>query len=284
MARLLRSSAGIVCLALALSGCSVKFAYNNLDRLVRWQVSDYVNLNSEQREVLKREFALVHQWHRRNHLPKYAELMDRLAVQLVDDPKPTVISAAFLQVFDWADEIEAQAMPMVIEIMTSLTDEQIQALKPKLERSNKELAEDETSVDLAKAQLRFADEVADTMKTFVGRLDRQQRDYIALRAAEYRPQYVLWAAYRARFQAELLAILEKREDVEWFSGAYRKLIAERESYYGEALTAAFDHNEQLGLEIATYLFNNLSEKQAGHLVERLTGLAEDFTELSLQEV
>ena len=210
--------------------------------------------------------------------------MDRLAVQLVDDPKPAVIGSAFLQVFDWADEIEEQAMPMVIEIMTSLTDQQIEDLKPKMTRSNVELAEDETKVDLAKVQLRFANEVADTMKTFVGRLDRGQRDYIALRAAEYRPQYVLWAAYRERFQTELLAILEKRDDVEWFSAAYRELIAERESYYGDELHAAFDHNEQLGIEIATYLFNNLSEKQSANLVERLTGFAEDFTELSLQEV
>jgi len=34
----------------ATSACSLKMAYNNMDRLVRWQMSDYLDLDAQQRD------------------------------------------------------------------------------------------------------------------------------------------------------------------------------------------------------------------------------------------
>lgn len=273
-------------LALALvvfsGGCSIKFAYNNLDRLVRWQVSDYVDLNAEQRQLLKRELATLVSWHRRNHLPQYADFAEVMAVRLVDAPSAETFETMFVQIFAWADEVEAQAMPLVVQMMASLTDSQIAELRPRLAESNVELAEPEADLSLEEARERWAEEMIDGLRTFTGRLNREQRAYVHRRAATYRPQLQLWSGYRVRFQEALLTLLERRSDEAAFAREYAALIADRERFYGESLTAAFEHNRVLATDIAAHIFSGLSDRQVRHLVERLSGLGEDLRELSVQ--
>ena len=271
-------------LAVLTTSCSIEFAYNNLDRFVRWQVSDYVDLTKEQRATLKRELAGVHLWHRRNHLPQYAEFAERLAVQMVDAPSAELFDGAFEQIFLWAEEIEQQAMPLVVEIMTSLSDEQVADLKPRLAASNAELAEDEEGLTVAEAQELWVDDFVDQLKTFTGRLEEKQRAIVASYAPQYKPQYVLWAEYRERFQAALLDLLAKRQNEAEFDAAYRALIARRKSFYGPELTAVFEHNQRLGVQIAVDVFGTLSPRQAERFTERLTELGDSFRALSKKPV
>lgn len=266
-------------LLVLLGGCSVKFAYNNLDRLVRWQVSDYVDLNPEQRALFKRELNDLLAWHRSAHLPQYADFARKLSMQLVDAPTVDTFDAMFVQMFAWADEVETQATPMIVDIMVSLTDEQIEDLRPRLEKSNVEFAEDEEGLELEEAQARWVEEFSDGLKTFVGRLNRQQKNYVLERAGDYRPQLILWRDYRVRFQAALLELLEERHSPE-FAQRYTTLIEQRKSFYGDALTEAFAHNERLGVEISAHLFSTLTKKQTNHLVDWLNELGEDFDELA----
>ncbi len=271
-------------LVLVTGGCSIKLAYNNADRLVRWGVSDYVDLDRQQKAALTEGINRIHRWHRYNHLPLYADYMTELAVVLSDGVTPQDLEAINEQLFTWADEVEAQATPFVIEMMVSLSDAQISALPEKLEDSNVEIAEPETDVSLEDAQALWVEEFTDTLKRFTGRLNRSQREYITRRSSGYRPERVLWADYRRRFQKDLMTILETRTDREKFASAYRDLIERRETYYGPELTEVFEHNQQLNREVAAYVLSNLTDAQGEQFKERLLELGEDFLELSQQEV
>ncbi len=280
LARKLGNAMLIAVILLGASGCSVKFAYNNLDRLVRWGVSDYVDLNSAQKEVLQREIEQFQRWHRKAHLPLYAQYTRNLALQLSDGVTPAQIESMFTQFELWGGEVEANLSPLIIEIMTSLTDEQVAQLPANLARSNAEFAESEQGKELGEAQELWASEFADGLKNFSGRLTQSQRAYLQRRSLEYIPERVLWADYRARFQQELLDLLDQRSHGEAFGRAYRELIAKRESYYGDELTAVFANNQRLNQEAAAYVLSNLTEKQSERFVEALTELGEDFAELA----
>lgn len=271
----------LLCVA-AVSGCSVKFAYNNVDRLVRWQMSDYFDLNEAQRDYLQAEVKTLMEWHRRDHLPQYAEVLYAMADQWGDGVTEPQIEALIEQMFVWGDEIEARGMPVAINILTSLTDEQVAALPAKLEKSNVEWAEDEFGVPLEKVQADWAQEFEDMLERFTGRLVQSQRDYLDRRAGAYQPERVLWAEYRRRWQADLVKLLAKRGDKEAFAEAFRALVAAREDYYGEEFTRVSEENEALGLEIAAYLLSSLTEKQAARFADSLRELAEDFEELAAQ--
>ena len=268
--------------ALSLSACSIKFAYNNVDRLVRWQMSDYLDLNEAQRDYLQAELKTLMAWHRTQHLPQYAALMYELADQWSDGVTEAQIDALFVQMFAWGDEIEERGMPLAIDILTSMTDEQVAALPRKLEKSNLEWSEDERDKPLEKIQSQWAKEFEDVLERFTGRLIQPQRDYLQRRAGAYQPERVLWAEYRRRWQADLLKLLEKRADEAQFAVQFRALVAAREDYYGEEFTRVSDENTLLGQEIAAYLLSNLTEKQAERFADSLRELAEDFEELSAQ--
>ena len=58
-------------LLLVNSGCGVKLAYNNGDRLVRWWVDDYIDMNSEQKRYLRDATRNLLYWHRSQELASY---------------------------------------------------------------------------------------------------------------------------------------------------------------------------------------------------------------------
>ena len=69
----------ILLLALANTGCGVGFFYNNLDRLVRWELDSVLAMTPDQEAFFEAEFAALWRWHRTEELPRYAEDLDRWA-------------------------------------------------------------------------------------------------------------------------------------------------------------------------------------------------------------
>ncbi len=262
------------------SGCTVKFAYNNIDRLVRWQVADYVDLDDAQAAYLDAELARLLYWHRSSHLPLYAQRAQLLANELDETMGVGEVRLLFEDAIVWADEIEARSMPMVIELMASLSEAQVAGLPEAFARSNAEFAEDELSMTLSEAQDEWRERVEGGMKYFAGRLSRAQRDYIATQSVRYQPEFVLWAAYRERWQAALLQALAGRDDVDAFAASYRRLVEERERFWGEEFTRATRANEALSLEVLHGLLAKLDDRQTARFQERLLTLAEDFRDLA----
>ena len=179
----------------------------------------------------------------------------------------------------WSDEIEAQFTPLIIEVMVSLDDEQIADIPKKLNAANAEFAEEEADLSLDEAQALWAEEFAESMDNLVGKLTSEQLAFLQRKRAEYQPERVLWADYRSRWQADLLALLAERDAAE-FPERYRALVAAREGYYGEELTAIFDNNERLNRETGAYLMSNLTDKQTQRFVKFLSDLSETFSELA----
>jgi hypothetical protein len=272
-----------VCLLLLLtSGCSIKFAYNNVDRLVRWQMSDYFDLDTGQKEYLQAQVVEFMTWHRATHLPAYAEQLSGMADRFGDGVSERQIEEVFQQLLLWGKDAEDQGMPAAIKLLTSLSDEQVAVLPAKFEKSNIEIAERDVDISVEQIQSRWAEDFEDMLERFTGRLGREQRAYLERRATAYQPENVLWAEYRRRWQAEMLRLLEDRDKAEKFDRGFRQLVAERESYYGPVYKQLSDENIALSREVASYLLSNLTEKQSEHVVDTLRKWAEDFQELANQ--
>jgi hypothetical protein len=271
-----------VLLVVLLSGCSVKIGYNNIDRIIRWGVNDYIDLNFAQKEVLERELDLIHSWHRKNHLPQYAAVTRELARKLPDGVSVVAVVELNEQFEFWSDEVEALFSPLVVDIMSSLSDEQVSALPARMAESNAEWAEDESDRTLRAAQLYWAEQFGDVLKNFTGRLNKSQKTYLERRSLEYQPERVMWSDYRHRFQMALMELLDVRQDKPQFATAYRVLVAKRKSFYGDELTAVFENNQRLNHEVTAHILSNLTEKQSAKFVDELLDLGEDFTELATE--
>ena len=278
MKLLLRAGAPVL-LAMLVGGCSVKFAYNNADRLLRWQVSEYIDLDREQKAVLSARLDEFMTWHRRTQLPEYADQMYLWSQQLTDQVTPEQIAGIFEQMLQWGERMEDRGLPIAVEIMAGLSDDQVAELGPRLELSNAEIAEPEFGLSEEEAQQSWAREFEDAMERFTGRLDIRQRDYIQRKAAGYQPERVLWAEYRRRWQADLLSLLDQRQS-DQFAAAFSELSRAREAYYGDKYTRVSEENIELSREVAAYVLSNLSQRQSDRLQDSLTKLGDDFAELA----
>lgn len=271
----------LVWLALVgLGGCSVQTAYNNLDRLARWSVDDYVDMNRQQRAWFDQEFRRLWEWHRREHLPQYADFLEEAAGRLDERLDEAYLQSAVDRVSQWLREIEDRGMPIAAELLASLSDAQLAHLAEALERSNRELAEPELGAEPAAAQAAWRDEFADRFRRFSGRLNPVQTLYLDAQAERYRPELVLWAEYRRRWQRDFLARLARRGDVDALERDLRRLAAERQRYYGFELIEIDAHNERLAREISTWLVESLTDRQRARFQERLLELAGDLRQLA----
>lgn len=265
------------------SGCSVKFVYNNADRFARWGVSDYLNMNEGQRRYFDTEFAKLHDWHRANHLPRYSDLLESFPATLADGIDVREMTDLENTMLAWGEEMEVLGTPMVIGLARSMSDEQVARLPKRLKASNDEIAKPERGESLESSQERWRDEIEDAITRFVGRLSGDQQRYLSSESVRYIPERMLWAEYRGRWQADLLALLGERAEAE-FAERFIRLAKNREAYYGAELAHVFDHNETLSKEIAMWLLNNMTERQRQRLFERLHELAVDFRELAAEAV
>lgn len=262
------------------SGCSVQFAYNNLDRLVRWGVNDYVNLNEAQRALFKEEFARLHYWHRTEHLPVYADFFEALPTTLSDGVDTQELLALENTMMGWAQEIVEQGVPLAVAIMQTMTEEQVARLPARLEESNREIEQSELGKSVEASQARWREEVEDIFGRFAGRLTPTQQEYLVAQSVRYIPERVLWAEYRRRWQRDLMKLLEVRSEPA-FAARFAELAANREAYYGTELTAIFDNNESLGRETAAWLLNHMAERQTVRMYTRFVELAGDLRELAV---
>lgn len=268
-----------VCLTL-LGGCSIKLAYNNLDRLARWSLSDYISLDSRQRAYFDAAFAELWVWHRQAHLPQYADFLEALGPRLADGSSEAQMAQMVEQVFGWAEEIEARALPLTTRLLASLSDQQVADLARNLEIANLEVAEPEAGVPLVAAQALWAQELTDRFTRFSGRLNSVQTAYLAEQSRRYQPDRVLWAEYRRRWQQDLLALLAFRSDVDGFGRGFAELAANREAYYGREFASAFVANQTLTREASVWLLNSLTEQQRARFIDRLDSLTDDLRALA----
>jgi hypothetical protein len=262
------------------SGCAVRLAYNNADRVARWIANDFVDMSPSQRVAFDAGVAEVWAWHRREHLPHYADFLEALETALLDGTDPEEVAAVFATMIEWAEEVESRLIPVLTGLLATLTEEQAAGLERRLDESNARFARRELGRSPEQIQRTWQREAADRFGRFAGRPTRAQRDYLASQAPRYLPQRALWADYRQRWQTDLLQLLEVRREPDVFAARFAAHVADRDDYYGEAFAHAFAHNQALAAEVTAWLINHMTERQRARLSARLRGLAADFRRLA----
>ncbi|MEM7219456.1 MAG: DUF6279 family lipoprotein [Pseudomonadota bacterium] len=264
----------LACACLLLSGCGIKLAYNNADRLMRWWASDYVTFTAEQRAYFDLAFAEVHYWHRTSQLPIYRDGLLRLADALGSDPE-TALVAFEAEIEGWGETMSARAAPVAIAMLASLSAAQVDDLERRMARSNRDYERDARKPPAAVTR-EYAKDYADGMKRFVGRLDRDQRALIESRLATLTPDAQAWLDLRLELQSRMLAAL-RAEPVD--RAVLEALMLDFESLYGPELEAIMATNEGIFRRLTVDLLGALTPRQRQHLDDRLREWAQICAEL-----
>ncbi len=167
-------------LILPLIGCNkYKFSYNNLSEwLIYRQIDDTFDLTSKQRLSVKQALAQIHDWHRREQLPKYVDLIQTIDRYVVNSGDSYDVEKIIQKTRRLWMEILIHIQPNICNLFTSINSEQIDHAekhinKRTLERFKKlQLPTDQ----YAKERLKIAKK---WMKMFLGSFTDSQLTLIA---------------------------------------------------------------------------------------------------------
>ena len=155
----------IICL---IAGCSlVKTSYNNAPALIIFWLDDYFSFSQAQQAVLKPALQNLHLWHRQTQLPSYTALLQAIQSNLAKDKlSATEVCDNLAAIRSNIYTLQAESIPIIIEIAPLLSDKQLTRFQQKLEkRANKWKAEywQETKQEQVAVRLEKTEDFAEDM-------------------------------------------------------------------------------------------------------------------------
>ena len=269
----------LLLIPLCLSGCSsTAFLYNRLDLLITWYVDDYVALTREQTAQFDQRLDILLLWHRQQELPSYAALIDQV-LDALDEP----IESPTMQLFSdqanaAADRLQLRITQLLIEFGSEITVEQRLEFLTAMHDNSERLKKKYLSRDEAAYRADLREDFASAIKRFMGKLTREQKQFIAEGIEEFVRLDGLWSEDRDRWTATLKTLVA-RNAVDWQQQA-QALMARRRADREVNYQRAFDHNAAVSLQIASQVLNARTEAQDKRLRRRLEGYRDDFIQLA----
>jgi len=279
----MKNRAAILLLAIVLAGCGPRLVYPHLDWLIPWYVSDYISLDSDQKNMLDARLLKVLDWHCRTQLPAYATTLRALGRDLANRFQP--VDAAALQAYNgrlmalWKELLQ-QIGPDITAILATATDAQVDELFDNLEKQNHKFKK--KYVDLPPDELIQNREERMVKRTeyWISKLNPEQKQAVSDWSLQLAPIAVDWLRNREIVQAEARRQLAHRHDNPGFQDAMRELIINPDSMRNAEFQRKIDINTAVTINILAQLNQLLTEKQRSYLLNRIESLAADFDILS----
>ncbi len=279
----MKNRALILLLAIFLAGCGPRLVYSHLDWLIPWYVSDYISLDSDQKNMLEKRLLKLLDWHCRTQLPAYATTLRALGRDLANSSEP--VDAATLKTYNtrlmalWKALLQ-KIGPDITAILATATDAQIDELFHNLDKQNQKFKKE--YVDLPPDELiqNREERMVKRTKYWISKLNPEQKQAVSDWSLQLTPIAVDWIQNRERIQSEARRLLGQRRDNPEFRTAIQKLILHPENVRSAEYQRKIDINTTATIKLLAQLIQLLTEKQRSYLLDRIESLAADFDTLS----
>lgn len=276
---------GLAVVVLAVSSCSaIKLGYNQLPDITYWWLDGYVDVREPQVARLREEITNLHAWHRQTELPRYASLLDNLALLATGPVTPEQSCAALDDMRTRFTALTTRLEPAAVWLAQQLTPEQLAHLKQRQADNDVKWRKQWLDGTPAEAAERRIEMSIDRSEDFYGALQAPQRATIRATIAQsrYNPR-IAWAE-RQRRQQDLLQTLAQVRS----SGMNdAQTLAALRGWLDRALNPPDPvHRDNArntlreGCEGAARLHNSTTAEQRERAARRLKAYARDLRELA----
>lgn len=273
----------VLAFVLLLGGCSTKFAYNNINWLVYWYLDDYIELNSEQEDMFDAMLIDWMKWHRQHELPKYeAQLADIIAVIKSKNISAQSIASHRERAREHWVRARAHVAPDLVELGSTLSQEQIIYLFANLEKQNVEDEEEMAETSSLSKEERVKKWIKRNQKgirNWLGNLSDEQKNFIATFYDRFESTGSHWLAYRRAYQQQLRQVFAREGRGELFAEKLHELIVNPEQYRPEEFVQTLELNTQASTQYLMGVMEMASDKQIDHLLEEIFDLKDDVVSL-----
>ncbi|MGB7298691.1 MAG: DUF6279 family lipoprotein [Burkholderiaceae bacterium] len=273
-----------------LSACSAtRIGYNMAPTLLDWRISGYVTFTAAQQEVVDRNLATLHEWHRKTQLPLYVGFLDKLTARLSTDnsrPGAPELAGWRHQAVDALAAVPPVAAPLVAEIVLTLEPAQLDQIEARMSEDDTE-ARKRYQLD-ADPKQRFEARLERWTRRaewFLGELSTRQRVHLEERVRQAPDSTGWWqrrSELRQRSQAVVRAIATDKPTLADATRQIELLLASYgapTSLSNPAQVRVVSNSPMLkhGDETMAQMLSMASSVQIAHLRAKLGGLSEDLS-------
>jgi len=267
-------------LTLLVSGCSSKFAYNNLDWMLYWYIDDFIELDKNQKQQLDVKIDSWHAWHRTNELRVYRQHLEDLKAQVKTADLNT---AQWLLHFDrgrshW-QRIRDQIIPELSVMAIQLSDQQIVTLFDKLEKDNQEAIEERNEDTLEERITNSKTRTKKQIQEWTGKLSKHQIAIINDYQDQYQSTFEAWIEYRRTMQSEFKQLMLSRHKIDSFQTKFTNLLSDPDRYRSADYLRANQHNRNVFASMLAEIMPTLTNKQQKKVINEIDDLIDDIDDL-----
>ena len=272
-----------VFLVVLLAGCStLKLAYNHSPSWFSYQLDVYLDLDDAQESVLSTQLDALHAWHRHHALPAYAQTLREWSQQVASGHRFSVedVLKGQQQIEQELLRIGSQIAAEITPIVQGLTPRQIEHLKAKLEKSNREYQNKYLSASMNEARRKKErlEELEERYENWLGKLTKEQKARLSSVVDRQLFGPMLWSEERqARQRAMLSLIAESRSmSAEQVQRAWKSYFDSLSTYRVPELESRRPLIRSAWAEVTADMLNMMTEQQRQLLQKKLLGYANDF--------
>ena len=268
---------------LILMGCGPRLVYPHLDWLIPWYISDYISLDSAQKNMLQKRLLKQLDWHCRTQLPAYSDTLRGIGRDFAN-PEQSIdyskIQFYITRLMALWKELMKQIGPDITEIMLTASDAQIDELFDNLAKQNQKFRKEYVDLEAQKLIENRQKRMIKNLKYWISNPTSQQKGAVSAWSTQLVPISEEWLLNREMIQAEARRLLSQRSSSSDFRANLLELIINPEPRRSPAYQQKIDTNIDLTIKFIIRLDRHLTAEQRSYLIKRIASLAADFDKLS----
>ena len=280
MSRRFKCLAVILTLSLALGACSrVGLAYRNLDVIIPWTLSDYLDMNGEQKGWFNERLKEHLSWHCTTQLPGYLDWLDRLQT-MVENNQVTdeALQARTQEAKEAIAQTAREITPSAIVLLQGLDDKQVAEMNEAFAKDQRKRQDEYLKPSLDQQIKDRTRRMEKRLDDWLGPLSSTQKQRVVAWSAALGDQNTQWIANRAHWQKQFSAAVAQRQSPE-FAQRIETLLVNRESLWTPAYRQAFAATEAQARSLFVDLMAESTPAQRERLLKKIEGVRKDFNDL-----
>ncbi|ETF08705.1 hypothetical protein BK675_22135 [Pseudomonas fluorescens] len=280
MSRWFKQIAALLIFTLALGACSrVGLAYRNLDVIIPWSLSDYVDMNGEQKDWFNERLKEHLSWHCTTQLPGYLDWLDRLQAMVESNQvSDAALQERTAEAKQAIAETAREITPSAIELLQGLDDKQVAEMNDAFAKDLRKRQQEYVKPPLAQQIKERGERMEKRLNDWLGPLSDSQKQRVVAWTNALGDQNTQWIANRAHWQQQFSAAVAQRQSAE-FPQRIETLLVNRERLWTADYRKAYANTEAQARSLFVDLMAESTPQQRERLLKKIEGVRKDFNDL-----
>lgn len=256
-------------MSVLVSGCFVRMAYENADRLILWEMERYFDLTSQQSDATFDRLRQHLHWHRTQELNMTIAFLQRVQRRAVDNVSEDEVQQTFTEFDDLRRTLVERLVPDSVTLFSQLDDAQLTHLEAALGEANEEWEERAALPPVQRIQER-TERLLRVVEDWIGTLDDEQEQTLT-RASEAPPDTLnVWLDYRKQRQQQFIQLVRGARE------APDAITAILDDWIMVPAPEPFKTQRDTMREFILVVDRNMTLKQRAHFIKRVQNWIDDL--------